>query len=68
MKKTIRAKDSKYFRGEMMICAKCLRKQRSNPKKSSDWTIIQADNIPPVYICPECFGVPGYKKSASVDT
>jgi len=61
-KKTIRGDQSKWFRGEMMHCAICKRQQRSDPNRSSDWTLIQADNLPGFYICPECFGVPGYKK------
>lgn len=51
---TIRGEDSKFFRGEMMICKLCGKAQRSNPKKSSDWTVIQADEIV-IYICPKCW-------------
>jgi len=58
---TISGEESKYFRGEMMVCFKCGKQQRSNPKKSSDWTVIEADGKP-LYCCPVCFGVPGYSK------
>jgi hypothetical protein len=58
---TISGDQSKYFQGEMMVCNRCGKQQRSNPKKSSDWTVIEVGgNV--TYVCPKCFGVPGWSK------
>lgn len=46
---------SKYFQGEMMICAICGVREKSNPHVSSQWTVIEMDGHG-VYVCPECFG------------
>lgn len=56
----ISVEESKYFTGEMMTCAICGKQQRSNPKKSSQWTVIEA-NGKPMYVCPKCFGNEGLK-------
>lgn len=47
--------NSKYFQGEMMVCYKCGKMQRSNPIWESGWTVIEIDGIAS-YICPQCFG------------
>jgi len=54
-KRTISASESKYFIGEMMICKFCQRQQRSNIKKESGWTVIEADGVA-FYVCPQCWG------------
>lgn len=51
----IHVSESKYFIGEMMICDRCGKQQRSNPKKSSNWTVIEMDGKA-IYVCPQCFG------------
>lgn len=43
------------FMGEIMDCAMCHKKEKSNPKVESGWTAIVLDNITK-YICPTCFG------------
>ena len=43
------------FMGEVMDCAYCHKKQKSNPKVESGWTAITVDSITK-YICPSCFG------------
>jgi ribosome-binding protein aMBF1 (putative translation factor) len=53
-KSTIRGEESKFFRGEMMICKLCGKQPRSNPKKSSDWTVVETDGVA-IYICPKCW-------------
>lgn len=47
---------SKYFRGELMTCAGCGRKQKSSPNTSSGWTILIAGNAS-IYLCPSCYEV-----------
>lgn len=59
-KKIIRVSESKFFRGEMMICHKCGKQQRSNPRKSSDWTVVEMDGTA-IYYCPACFGVEEFR-------
>lgn len=48
------ADTQKYFMGEVMTCANCKRKQRSNPNIQSGWTVFEADGKA-VYVCPTCF-------------
>lgn len=43
------------FMGEIMECAKCHKKKKSDPKVESGWTMIQMDETK-TYICPNCFG------------
>lgn len=58
---TISGAESKYFRGEMMICHKCGKQQRSNIKKESQWTVVEVDGRP-LYYCPVCFGNARYMR------
>lgn len=48
-------KDTHLFHGETMKCEVCKKEQKSDPKKESNWTAIQADDRPPIYICPDCW-------------
>lgn len=48
------ADTQKYFMGELMICANCKRRQKSNPNIQSGWTVFERDGAA-VYVCPECF-------------
>lgn len=41
--------------GEMMVCRKCGKQQRSNPKKQSQWTAVVIGGLV-IYFCPACFG------------
>lgn len=43
------------FMGEIMECAICHAKQKSDPKIESGWTAITMDTITK-YMCPACFG------------
>lgn len=49
------ASESKYFRGEVMICEICGTRERSNPHVSSNWNVIEMDGHA-FYVCPSCFG------------
>jgi hypothetical protein len=42
------------FMGEVMVCAMCHEKKKSDPKIESGWTMLQIDNTS-VYLCPQCF-------------
>lgn len=44
-----------YFRGELMTCVRCGRRQRSDANSSSGWTVIKIDARPGEYWCPDCF-------------
>jgi uncharacterized protein CbrC (UPF0167 family) len=50
-----KARKSKFFQGEMMICVHCGRKQKSDPNVSSEWTVVELDGRA-LYFCPWCFG------------
>lgn len=41
------------FQGEMMTCALCGRKLKSDPAKQSNWTVFQLDNLT-YYVCTGC--------------
>lgn len=43
----------KFFQGEMMHCVMCDREQQSDPKVTSDWTVLEMDQQP-FYCCPDC--------------
>ena len=43
------------FMGEVMECAICHLKQKSDPKIQSGWTAVRMDAVTK-YICPACFG------------
>lgn len=45
---------STRFQGEWMHCKGCGRKEKSSPKKESNWTYVQVDDSG-FYICPFCF-------------
>lgn len=47
--------ESKFFRGEMMLCHECGKLEKSNPHVSSNWTVVEIDGTA-IYICPKCFG------------
>lgn len=61
--KRIHAEKQKFFMGEDMECSVCGRIEKSDPKKSSQWTAIQIPDTPIVkYFCPTCFGNGRLKK------
>lgn len=47
---------SRFFQGEIMVCANCGRCVQSDPKIESGWTVLEIDQLEPIYICPACFG------------
>lgn len=47
--------DGLPFMGEVMNCAICHKKQKSDPKVESDWTMVQLGSTK-IYLCPVCFG------------
>jgi len=49
-----------FFTGEIMTCHICGCTKKSNPEKSSGWTIIQfVETGELIYYCPTCFSDSG---------
>jgi DNA-directed RNA polymerase subunit RPC12/RpoP len=44
----------KLFWGEVMECKECGKTHLSDPKKESNWTAVQMDDVV-FYICPKCW-------------
>lgn len=44
------------FMGELMECTVCHQKKMSDPKKTSNWTMVQVDEQK-FYYCPICWTV-----------
>lgn len=42
------------FLGELMECANCGTKRKSDPHVESDWTGVEMDEVL-IYFCPECW-------------
>lgn len=42
------------FNGQIMICFMCKKKRESDPNVSSDWTFLEFEGYPGVYVCPGC--------------
>lgn len=57
-KKTIHTHGKKVtgmpFMGELMICSLCGKREKSDPKKESQWTALSVEGQL-FYICPECW-------------
>jgi hypothetical protein len=48
----ILARDSKFFRGEMMTCAICGKQKQSDIQVESGWTVMELDSKAH-YVCPD---------------